>query len=325
MVSLNKQCLVLNVMRRVVMGLVACIALTLFSSSAYAYVKYPIDFSDDSYIKFGGTNEEEGEIQPGHENGLILDVVEESISHSWVDLNMIMWGPMVADRHISHFLLLANGKIIEEFRPAYVRDDETGELEFSNFYSLKASASELIGAPIYFQVVAVERDSSGNQYAVAWSNVTEEVQMDDLPVKDKEAIAVLYAILEKLKEMLNTLAQILKELMEQTRPTPEKLNEFYNTISGLLDKMPMKQVADELAQLNDRLEEDRSSLNAPYSLLVLGGRVDLLPLSPGGEVDFMDLRPYREQIVTFRTIMQASIWVFFFHMLFKWVTPRPEV
>lgn len=300
-------------------GLVAVMLLIPFSSAS-AYYKSPLDFSDDGYLRFGNS-----EYPTFEENGLRLDIAHSSISHSWVNMTMTMWGPMVEQRSISHFLILANSKVIEEFRPIYLRNEETGELRFSDQYYLKPSVPNLIGAPIYFQVVAVSRDSDGNQYVVGWSAITEEIQMDDLPVKDKEAISILYAILERLRQMMELLAKMLKELEEQTRPTQKKLDELYNAVNGLLDKMPMKQVTDELAELNNQLEEARKHLAKPGSLLILGGQVDLLPYSPGGEVMFMDLTDYKEQVMLFRKIMQAAIWVFFFHMLFKWVTPRPEV
>lgn len=303
------------------MGLVAFIALTLFSTTpAFAYYKSPVDFSDDGYLRFG-----DSEFPTFEENGLRLDISHSSISHSWVNMTMTMWGPMVQQRSISHFLILANSKVIEEFRPIYLRDENTGELRFTDQYYLKPSVPNLIGAPIYFQVVAVSRDSDGNQYVVAWSGITEEIQMDDLPVKDKEAIDILYSILEKLKQMMDTLAELLKELKEQTRPTKAKLNELYDAVNGLLDKMPMKQVTDELEKLNDALEESRKNLAKPGSKLRLGGQVDLLPLHPGGEIYLFDLTQWREQVLLFRTIAQAAMWVFFFHMLFKWVTPRPEI
>lgn len=290
-------------------------------SSVGAYYLSPVDVDGDGYVRFGN------EDYPAHDYyGLNLEIVEKSISHSWVDLRMRMWGGLVDQREIDKFLLLANGKIVEEFYPQLV-DGEEGPV-WSSWYQVKPSVSELIGSTVYFQVVGVQVSNHSNgtvQYAVAWSEPTKEIMMDDLPVKDKEAISILYAILAKLKEMASTLSQMLKELEEQTRPSKEKLNELYSAVNGLLDKMPMKEVADQLDDLNKELEDHRQGLAKPYSMLVLGGPVDLLPLSPGGEVLFMDLTPYREQIVTFRTIMQAAIWVFFFHMLFKWVTPKPEV
>lgn len=302
------------------LGLVTVLSLIPFSFAA-AYYKSPVDVDGDNYVRFGNAD-----YPQFTENGLTLSIVEQSISHSWVDLNMTMWGGLVDQREIDKFLLLANGKIVEEFYPQLVDTDEGPK--WTGWYQVKPSLMELIGSKVYFQVVAVQVQTHSNgvsQYAVAWSEPTKEISMDDLPVKDKEAISILYAILAKLKEMANTLAQMLKELEEQTRPSPQKLNELYTTLTTLMEKTPMWEMVDQLDQLNDHLEESRKNLAKPGSILVLGGQVDLLPLSPGGEVMFMDLTPYKDQIETFRMIMQASIWVFFFHMVFKWVTPKPEV
>lgn len=304
-------------------ALVTSLFFSVLSPVASAYYKSPIDFSDDGYIRFG-----DPETAPYHEeNGLILDVDEKSISHSWVNISMIMWGPMVKERHISHFLLLANGKIIEEFRPQYAVNEQ-GELQFSNFYSLKPSLSNLIGAPIYFKVVAVERDSAGNQYAVAWSKDTEEILMDDLPVKDKEAISILYAMLEYLKrmfplleKMLSKLEEISKQIETMFTPTPAAAAKLENAANKLIEKTPIDDMIKQSNQMKDMFEN--TPTNAPLSELQFGEKRDWFQI--GMSHYLIDLTQWRKEVEMIRKLLDAIIWMEFFLFLIRYLQPKLRI
>lgn len=305
--------------------LVALTVTSLFFSfvvPAFAYYQSPIDFSEDSYVRFGNADYPQFE-----DYDLRLDIDHSSVSHSWVNMTMTMWGPLVTQRHISHFLIIANGKVIEEFRPQYVEDPDTGELRFANTYYLKPSVTNLIGAPIWFQVVAVERDGE-TQYAVAWTGKSEEILMDDLPVKDKEAIAVLYAILEKLKEMVPLLQNMLSKLQEISEqiktmftPTPAAAARLENAANNLLEKTPIDDMIKQSEQVKDMFE--KTPTNAPMSELQFGEKRDWFHI--GMSHYLIDLTQWKKEAEMIRKLLDAIIWMEFFLFLLRYLQPKLQI
>lgn len=311
--------------------LVAFVTSLFFSCAARAfpYYKSPIDFSEDPYIRFGNSD------YPQYQDyDMELEIDHSSVSHSWVNMTLHLWGPMVEQRDISHFLIIANGKVIEEFRPQYVENSD-GEWVFPHIYYLKPSVSNFIGAPIWFQVVAVQRDSSGNQYAVAWTGKSEEIQMDDLPVKDKEAISILYAILEKLKEILAKLEQMIplleamKNLLEKISkqietlftPSPAAAERLEEATKELLEKTPMDDLLDNSKRMEDMFEN--TPTNPPLSELTFGEKRDWF--GTGRSHYLIDLTEFREVLSLMRQVMDAAVWVLFFLFLLRFLQPKLNI
>lgn len=302
-----------------------------FVSSAFAYYRSPVDVDGDNYVRFGSADYPQFE-----EYGLTLTIVEQSISHSWVDLQMRMWGGLVDQREIDKFLLLANGKIVEEFYPQLVDTDEGPK--WSSWYQIKPSVMELIGSTVYFQVVAVQTHTHSNgvsQYAVAWSEPTKEIMMDDLPVKDKEAISILYAILEYLKKILAKLEQMLP-LMQEMRdllqkiskqietlftPTPQAASRLEQAAMDLMLKTPAADMVDQSKKVQDMFSN--TPTNRPMSELAFGDKRDWF--GTGRSHYLIDLTEWRELVQIMRNVMDAAVWVMFFFFLIRYLQPRLDI
>lgn len=302
-----------------------------FVSSAFAYYKSPVDVDGDGYVRFGNADYPQFD-----EYGLRLDIVEESISHSWVDLQMRMWGGLVDQRSIDKFLLLANGKIVEEFYPQLV--DVDGVPTWSSWYQIKPSIMELIGSKVYFQVVGVQVQTHSNgvsQYAVAWSEPTHEISMDDLPVKDKEAIGILYAILEYLKrilakleemlplmaEMRDLLQKISKQIETMFTPSPEAASRLEQAAEDLLLKTPMADAIDQSKKVQDMFTN--TPTNRPLSELQFGEKRDWF--GTGRSHYLIDLTEWRTYVEIMRNVMDAAVWVLFFLFLIRYLQPKLDI
>jgi len=311
--------------------LVAIVTSLFFSivSPAFAYYKGPIDLREDGYIRFGD------EENPRHEpNGINIMVDESSISHTLVNIAVSFWPGLIEQRRIDKFLLVANGKIVEEFWPQKYTDPETGEYKDSGFYVVKPSIPELIGTRSYFQVVAVQIQGDA-QYAVAWSNTTPEIQMDDLPVKDREAISVLYAILEKLKEILDKLSQMLpllqemKNLLEKISkqietmftPTPAAAARLEEAAKNLFEKTPIDDIQKEMDKTKDMFTN--TPTNKPLSELTFGEKRDWF--GTGRSHYLIDLTDWKEYLKVMRALMDAAVWVLFFLFLIRYLQPKLDI
>jgi|HigsolmetaAR203D_1030402.scaffolds.fasta_scaffold13174_2 hypothetical protein len=304
--------------------LVALFVTSLFFSvsPAFAYYKSPVDLREDGYIVFRGDDQ-----TPWYrENGISIMVDESSISHSLVNIHVGMWPGIIEQRGIDKFLLLANGKIVEEFWPQKVEDGQGG-YTYSGYYVVKPRLIELIGTRSYFQVVAVQIEGDG-QYAVAWSDTTEEIQMDDLPVKDKEAISILYAILDRLNQMLPLLQQMLNKLNEISKqietlftPTPAAAARLENAANKLLEKTPIDDMMRESKKMQDLFEN--TPTNAPLSELAFGEKRDWFGT---GRVHYLiDLTEWKQYLKVMRDIMEACLWISFFLFLLRFLQPRLSV
>lgn len=315
----------MNLKKVWLVAIVTSLFFSVLSPVAMAYYRSPVDVDGDGYIRFG-----DGDANSQfEENGLNLTVVEKSISHSWVDLTMRMWGNMVDQREIDKFILLANGKIVQEFYPQLV-DGEEGPV-WTNWYAIKADVPALIGAKVYFQVVAVqvhEHSNGVSQYAVAWSDTTDEIMMDDLPVKDKEAISILYAMLEYLKRMLPLLEKMLSKLEEISKqietmftPTPAAAAKLENAANKLIEKTPIDDMIKQSNQMKDMFEN--TPTNAPLSELQFGEKRDWFQI--GMSHYLIDLTQWRKEVEMIRKLLDAIIWMEFFLFLIRYLQPKLRI
>ncbi|USG68557.1 hypothetical protein NDK47_27545 (plasmid) [Brevibacillus ruminantium] len=311
--------------------LVALVTSLFFSvvSPVFAYYKSPVDLRGDGYIRFGDRDN-----PPTQPNGISIMVDESSISHTLVNIAVAMWPGLIKQRKIDKFLLIANGKIVEEFWPLKVEDEETGEFIDSGFYIVKPSIAELIGTRSYFQVVAVQIEGDG-QYAVAWSNVTPEIQMKPLPVKDEEAISVLYAILEKLKEILAKLAEIIpllqkmldmlqkisKQIETMFTPSPAAAARLEEAAKNLFEKTPIDDIQKQMDKTKDMFTN--TPTNRPLSELTFGEKRDWF--GTGRSHYLIDLTDWKEYLKVMRALMDAAVWVLFFLFLIRYLQPKLDI
>lgn len=331
-------------MKYIKTGVVATIALLLFCSTAYAdwgsdqpFYTSLVDIDKDKYMYFG--NDQHPKSQ-GY-GGITISPDESSKSAQWININVVVPRELFAERGIDKFYMLCNGKVCDEWYPTMM-EYPNGTIDFRNFYVVKPTISELIGTAVYFQVVAVHTNRDGDealQWAVAWSPYSETTVMKPLPVHDEINWNVLLAILaklEQLKNMLESLLQQIKKAIEDIyTPKPETLEAYNQAVSNLEKKLPMMELAKQADNFKKSLEDAKRKLKRPGEDLKLGGKIflvwdydqasgSMVPVSQS-EVHFLDLTEWREQVLLFRTIMEATIWVFFFYMLFKLITPKPRL
>lgn len=299
----------------------------LLTSNVFAYYQSPIDY-DDNYIRFGDSE------NPNFEaNGITLFVDESSISAQWINLTFQLdSSDMIAERSIDKFYVLANGKIVEEVMVQFVDDEWTGETVPSSWYLVKPSIPELIGTYVYFQIVAVEEVSENLHYAVAWSPQSSTYRMDPLPVNDAEAIGVLEAIYSKLSELKTMLESKLdnlaKEIEKLWKPTEETKSRFDQSVQSFMEKTPMTQTFLKISDMTESLQQSMNQVQSPAQIgdtLTLGGTFEFILGVPESRVHLLDLTPFIDQVILFRKIMVATFWVYFFHMIVNYITPKPRL
>lgn len=345
MVSLSNLFRVLNMRKWLLLGLVAMIALTPFqvwasdadSGMGNGYPMSYIDIDDDDYIRFGDSN-----YPPDSEQGITIQVDEQSISSQWVDIYFEMCCNQILERSVDKFLILANGKIVHHMYPQIV-DDGTGNVVPATGYRVKPSIPEMIGGLVSFQIVAVDESEHGD-VAVGWSVIDGPYQFDPLPVDDDETQNLLTDILYKLMDfrddtiqrldtIINRLASLesllsskldaLKQAIEKIyTPSQQAKDNFDRSLENLLDKMPMNEMTDQIQDFNNALEDSKNRLDQPMSKLEFGGEFEFIPGDPRTRVVFMDLTPWKDQVKLFRDLMEATLWVYFIYMLMKMLTPK---
>jgi hypothetical protein len=74
------------------------------------------------------------------------------------------------------------------------------------------------------------------------------------------------------------------------------------------------------------MKESLANLKSPdNSEMKFGGKFRLIPELPESEVTFLDLSEWKEQVLLFRTVLNAMIWVYFFQMLLNRLAPKPGI
>lgn len=317
----------------------ALIAFTLFlyPVETFAYYSSALNKDGDDYIRFGNS---EFPSDQAYDMSAVVQV--ESRSAQWVNITVQFWNGIIEERNIDKFLVLANGKLVHFFYPERVEDD-SGTLIWSGYYVAKPSIPELIGTEVFFQIVAVDSSdllSEGYEKAVAWSNITETIKMKPLPVRDEEAISALWSIYSKLQDLydmtlgelqslysmaMNRLDRIIFLLENLFVPSAQVMADFEASIDNFMDKMPMNELVEEMDNITQSMEDSRKNLKQPGSNLQLGGQFEFIPGDPRSRVYFLDLTAWRDQVLLFRSVMEAALWVLFFHLLFNYLTPKPRV
>ncbi len=311
-------------------GLIAlCLLLSLMSPVAKANTTYPVHGPQpeiDDYAHFG-----DNEFPPYTHQGININVDMTSISFQSLIATVTM-DKLVDQRAITSFWILANGRVVDMFEPG--RDPETGF--WKDFYYLRVVPQEWnIGSRISLQVLAMSErldtdTGKHGQYVVGWSAPTPVYQLKPLPVVDVDAIGVLNAILQKLAELQaaleSSLAKLTKAVEDIYTPSSQAQSAFDSALDNFIDKLPMSEMTEKTEELNNKLQDSINQLQDPDSSdLKLGGRFRLIPELPESEVAFLDVSEYRDFIKTFRMLMEAMLWIYFFQMLMNRFTPKTTI
>lgn len=293
--------------------------------NAYEYPYFGIQPSDDEYLYFGND-----QWPADSRQGITFSVLESSISFqsviAQVTTEYVAGSTFVEDRQVTDFFILANGRIVDFFEPVW--DQETGKWRTS--YRLRIAMQDWnVGSIVNLQVVAVTTDSSLRQHVVGWSSIQGPYQLKSLPVIDREALTVLEAILAKLSNMSAMLEMKLTQLTKAVEaiytPTEATEQRFDNAVNSLKEKLPMEQLIEQVDNANKVLEESKKKLQNPGEKIELGGKFCFIPGVQETCYVFMDLTNWKEQLLLFRTIIEAALWVYFFYMIFEKLTPKPRL
>lgn len=306
------------------LGVFLVLSLSLFPLSVFAdtYERFgPQPQDDDKYLYFGSAD-----TPKTVRNGLSLVVDATSISYQSVKASLSVDYELIQNRNIAGFLITANGVVVDKVEAYF--DNSLDDPTYSEVYYLDLDISNAyIGSDVYFQAVGIQQVSSSTQYVVAWSQETPTYRFKPFPVIDREAIGVLEGILQKLdqlqKSLENKMDRMTKAVEAIYTPSPETHAEFNRSLDQLMDKMPMKDLADQVSEINDTLERSKDQLTSTESSdLKFGGKFRLIPELAESEVSFLDLSEYRDQVILFRTVLEAMLWIYFFHMIMNRFTPR---
>lgn len=300
------------------------------------YYRSPLRYAQDNYLALWGNEQ----FPRNQDYGITINVLEESVSATWVDIEVQVQYPIIQDRHISKFYILGNGKIIDQFFPKLYDSDDDGIYDgYWSYYQVKPTFVEAIGSVVSFRVIGIQTvgdlyDETSGEYIVAWSKESDPIWFDPLPVTDKQThslleniLYVLQSLLNKLQELLNTLKQKMDSLQEAVEkiytPTQQTMNEFNQAVDKLMDKMPFNELKESAQNIVDTYENTRRQLSSPGSKIGFGGQFCFIPGVPETCVEnILDLTEFRQEVLLLREIMRAMIWLYFFHMLFMWLRPK---
>lgn len=306
--------------------------LTVTKIDAAAYPKFGPQPFDDDYLFWGND-----EFPKTQSHGLTLTIQENSISFQSIigaiSLEYVPNSTLIDQREITRFYIIANGRVVDYFDAAWDGDTE----KWRTYYPLRIALEDWnIGSLITLQVIAVTHQEDSpihpdyqNQYVVAWSNVMGPYQLKPLPVIDRDAIEVLEMILAKLAEIKSTmevkLNAVQKAVEDIYTPSPAAEAQLQAAMDRLQDKLPMQEIFENVDEMNETLEESLKKMKKPGEELTLGGEFEMIPGVAASKVKFMDLTKWKEQLLLFRKICEAAIWVYFFYMLLEKITPKPRL
>jgi hypothetical protein len=311
-------------MRKLTGGLGLFLVLSLFlMQTANGYGIYgPQTHIEDKYLYFGSDIE-----LSTSRNGIDIAVDYSSISFQTVKAVITVDWNLIVDREISGFTIMGN-KVVVDFVQTYL-DTQTNT--YKEYYYVDININpDKIGSLVYFQVAGLHENNQGEQFVVAWSAETQPYQFKPLPVIDQDAVNLLSAILQKLEDIRiileEKLEKILKAIESMYTPSPESVAALDSAMDAILEKLPMSQMTEQISEMNDTLQESVDQLHSTASSdLKLGGKFRLIPELAESEISFLDLSDYRDQVILFRTIMNATIWIYFFYMLMSMLTPKPSI
>lgn len=305
------------------LGLIIVLSLFLLPTSAFAFGSYgPQTKYDDKYYYWGDVDE-----QPLARNGIDVVIDSTSVSYQSVKATITVDWKLIEERNIVGFAILANGVNVDmvdtyfdsTIDPPGYREYYNADFDISNQY---------IGSTVYFQVLGITR-SGDDAYVVAWSQQTPTYTFKPFPVIDRTAITWLQSIWYKLQDIYDLLNEKLSKISDQLdklfTPSPAAEANLDNAVQNFLDKMPMQEMAEKVQEMNDAMQDSLNQLHQPGERMTFGGKFRFMPDDPASEVDFLDLTEFRDQVMLFRTIMEATIWIFFFYGLLRTITPKTTI
>lgn len=319
-------------MMRYWMGLGLCLALSLFFNvvtyaAAAAYPNFgPQTYDVHKYYYFGDST-----FDNKAREGLDISVDPASVSYQSVKATVTMDWNLIDDRKVTKFIVLANGVNVDEFEPYF--DNSLNPPVYQEYYYLDINVSDqYIGSDVYFQVVGLHEEKrfngSNNVFVVSWSQETPTYHLKPLPVTDSDThgyLADILKLLEDLKKSLESkLDKLTKAVEDIYTPSPAAEKKLNDAIDNFMDKTPMKQMADQVDNMTNALEDARKNLQNPNSKITFGPEFDLVP----GEnimVHALDLTEWKTEAELFRKIMQATLWLWFFQALFAWLSPKLNI
>ena len=292
--------------------IIACIIGVVLLTTPLVYAvdlnyESPIDITEDNYIRFG--NDE----YPQREDYLMSIYPDaSSISAQWIDITFQINEPGLIDfKEIDKFLILANGKIVDYVYPQYEVVDSN--VQYAETYLVKPSIPELTGTDVYFQVVAVSYFGSA-QSAVAWTGYSGVFIMDDFPVKDEEAVGILWSINQKLENLSEKIETMFT-------PSPEALARFEEAQQKALEFNPVFRVSEKTTETS--LIFVNTHLDPPVSKLTFGEKRDWLGI--GFEFYLLDFTGLEKEIKLMRDFLDAVIWIQFFIFILFYLSPRLDL
>lgn len=316
--------------RTIKKSLVSLMALSFFfilaiKADAYTYPYFGVQPTDDEYLYFG--NED---FPATSKQGITFSVYESSISFqsviAQVTTEYVAGSTFVEDRQVTEFFVLANGRIVDFFEPAW--DAEAQKWRTS--YRLRLAFQDWnIGSIVNLQIVAISTNNALQQHVVGWSDVQGPYQLKSLPVIDREAVTLLESILAKLSNMSAMLemklTQLTKAVEDIYTPKPATEARLENAMNELQEKLPMNEMIEQVDEANRVLEESKRKLQSPGERIKIGGDFCFIPGVAESCFPVMDLTDWKEQLLLFRKIAEAALWVYFFYMLMEKLTPKPRL
>lgn len=327
--------------RMMIGGLGLFLALSLFLTTTVAAAEdYPYfgpQTPSDDYLYWGNAD-----YPKTQKHGISLTVLETSISFQSViasaQLDYVPNSTIVDQRNITKFHVIANGRVVDSFEPSW--DQESNKWRTN--YPLRIALEDWnIGSLITLQIVATTHEDTDSldyqpHYVVAWSQAQGPYQLKPLPVIDRDAIEVLESILAKLGQIaakLDELKMMIEMKMNQLTeavekiytPTPQAESALNAAMDNLTEKLPMTEMLNEIEDMNEVMKDTMAKLKEPGSELALGGDIQLIPMHPEYKYKLLDLTRMKDEVLLFRKIMEAAMWVYFFYMLLEKVTPKPRL
>lgn len=299
------------------------VAASLFISVAaaedYPYFG-PQPFDVNKYYYFGDATYPATQAQ-----GLSLILDPTSVSYQSIKGTLSMDWNIIQERQITKFHILANGVMVDSVEPYF--DRAIDPPVYQEYYYLDINVSDqYIGSENYFQVVGVKEGKhfdggTENDYVVAWSNITPTVRFKPLPTTDEDTHGLLAAILEKLEEMKNELTGKLDQLKQAVENIyevkPETQQRFDASLAALQNALPSQQVADQVDQISDVMDESRALIeNGPKDMQF--AKINTF----GIEFYLIDFSGLEEHVGKIRNVLRLVLWCEFFIFVIRLLVPK---
>jgi hypothetical protein len=307
---------------------VAVFGLSPLSAYAEDYPFFGPQPPEDDYLYFGDST-----YPKLQQHGLTLSLQEESISFQSiigsVTLQYVPNSTLIDERQITQFYVIANGRVVDMFQPAWDVENET----WRQHYPLRIALADWnIGSLVNLQVVAVSHREENptnpdyqNTYAVAWSEQMGPYQLKPQPVIDRDAIEVLQMILAKLEQMRSDITGKLSQIDASIKAIyeipPATQAKFDNALANLQSKLPTEQVKQQTEQVANIVKDSANRIqNAPQKIKF--GEINWMGVVTTPAVDFTD---FMDDIEKMRVLLQIMLWCEFFYFVILILRPRLTV